>query len=539
MTSNTPAARRIPVWILALALVLVTLAVYSPTLHNGFVDFDDPGYILNNPHVRTGFTFDNIAWAFTSFDMGNWHPVTWLSHMLDCRLYGLSPAGHHATSIVLHALNALLLFLLLQAATGAPWRSLMVAALFAVHPLNVESVSWLSERKSLLCMLFSLVAVGLYARYAASPSRSRYCALVAAFLLALMSKPMAVTLPALLLLLDYWPLRRFDPASPDRIATLRHLVVEKLPLFALCAASAVVTILAQHHGEAVSSLARLPLSVRLANAAVSTAIYLRRLVWPNDLAYFYPHRGSNLPPTQAVAAFAVLAAIATLVWIFRRHRPLVFGILFFAIAIAPVIGILQVGLQSMADRYAYLPFLGLFTAIVWELSDLALRIRIPSFARRLVGILVIGVFATVAVHTQAYWHDSVALFTRAHDVTPLPNLYIETNLAAALLDRGDFDSALEHFRLAEQVAPQSFVPHFNIGVISLRTGEIPTAIFEFTRASRCNTTPQNQALALYNLGATFAAAGDRQHALATYQDLERRFGPSEQVDARIAELLKK
>jgi len=503
---------------LAAALGLVTLAVYAPTLGNGFVQFDDPGYVTANPHVQAGLTAKNAGWAFTTFDQGNWHPLTWLSHMLDVQLYGLQPAGHHATSILLHALNAILLFLLLAAATRMPWRSLLVAALFALHPINVETVAWVAERKSLLCMFFSLVTVGLYGWYARAPHWRRYLAVVFAFALALMSKPMAVTLPVVLLLVDFWPLGRMDfsDRSTPALPRLWTLTLEMLPLFAMSLASSWVTIVAQKHSEAISDLVRLPLWVRFENAALAYTAYLRKMVWPTDLAYFYPHRGLNVSGAHAALAALFLIAISLLVARFRTRRHLVFGWLFFLVTLLPVIGILQVGLQSMADRYAYLPFLGLFTAVVWELADLASRPRFPVAVAVSAIILLLVLAADRTITTESYWRSSVALFTRAHEVTQPPNLFIETNLAAALLDEGRATEALYHFRVAEQLAPGIFAPHYNVGYLLARQGEFDGAVVEFQAALACPTEPSNQVRALNSLGIAYLNLGRRNEALTAF-----------------------
>ena len=503
---------------LALFLALATFAVYAPTLRNGFVEFDDPAYVTANAHVQQGLTLHNLEWAFTSFDEANWHPLTWLSHMADVQFFGLSPAGHHATSILLHAINAVFLFLLLRRGTGYTWRSLLVAALFALHPLNVENVAWIAERKSLLCMFFSLATVACYGRYVAAPTQKRYLAVVIAFALALMSKPMAVTLPVLLLLLDYWPLDRVREGEPYRPQFFR-LLREKLSLFLMSFASSLITIDAQKQGHAVSDLVHLPFSERLANAAVATVTYARRSFWPNDLSYFYPHPGASLAAWRVVAAIVLLIAVTYVVIRFRERRHLLVGWFLFLVALLPVIGILQVGIQAMADRYAYLPTIGIFIIIVWELADLIARLRISTAISATLAIAALASLAATTISTEHYWRDSLTLFTRAHAVARIPNSYIETNYAAALLDHHRDAEALEHFRAAEKLAPNDFIPHYNVGYLLAQQNDFRGAATEYEEALRCAKLPSSQARALYSLGIAYLNLGDRRQAADAFNRL--------------------
>jgi protein O-mannosyl-transferase len=515
VTDNSTRERT--VWLLAALLFFATLAVYAPTLRNGFVEFDDPAYVTSNSHVQQGLTLHNVAWAFTSFDEANWHPLTWLSHMADVQFFGLSPAGHHASSILLHTINATFLFLLLQQATGYRWRSLVVAALFALHPMNVENVSWVAERKSLLCMFFSLVTVALYGRYTLAPHWRRYLLVVTALALALMSKPMAVTLPVLLLLFDYWPLKRVNLGGGA--STFLALIREKIPLFAMCAISSVVTIVAQHRGHAVSDLIHLPFSARLANAVVATVTYARRTLWPNDLSYFYPHPGATLTYGAILAAVLTLIIISAVVYRFHEHRPLVVGWLMFLVALLPVIGILQVGSQAMADRYAYLPTIGLFIAVIWTASDFIAQRSITPAIPATLAIATLIALSAVTVVTEHYWYDNLTLFTRAHAVARVPNSYIETNYAAALLDHHRYDEALEHFRAAEQLAPNDFVPHYNVGHLLAQRGDFTTAAAEYEEALRCAKQPASRARVLYSLGITYMNLGDSRQAADAFGQL--------------------
>src|SRR5208282_5388815 len=361
--------------LLGALLVLATLLLYGSVTHDEFLLFDDSQYVTRNIHVSTGLNFGNAAWAFTTFHEANWHPLTWLSHMADCQLFGLNSGPHHLVNIALHAVNVVLLFFLLQRATGAVWRSFFVAALFAVHPLNVETVAWVAQRKSLLCTLFSLLTIAAYGRYARGPDWKKYLVVVAAFALALMSKPMAMSLPLVLLLLDYWPLERYEDL-PFRRKWVR-LSLEKLPLLLLSAASSVVTTVAQRSRGAVAWESILPLSWRLQNAIVSYVAYIGKTGWPAKLAVFYPHPLHSLSWSDVIAAAIILVAITMAVLHFHRARYLAMGWFLFVITLIPVIGIIQVGRQAMADRYAYIPCIGLFIILAWGLSDVVTAAAIP------------------------------------------------------------------------------------------------------------------------------------------------------------------
>src|SRR5208282_4275488 len=332
--------------LLGALLVFATMLLYSCVRHHEFLDFDDSQYVTKNIHVSTGLKFDNVVWAFTTFYAANWHPLTWLSHMMDCQLFGLNSGSQHLVNVALHAANVLLLFLLLRRATGAVWRSFLVAALFAVHPLNVETVAWLAQRKSLLSTLFSLLTIAAYGWYVRRPGWKKYLVVVVAFSLALMSKPMAVSLPLVLLLLDYWPLERYEDL-PFRRKWVR-LSIEKLPLLAMSAASSALTMAAQRSGGAVADTSVLPPSLRLGNAIVSYVAYIGKMFWPAKLAIFYPHPQHSLPWSDVIAAAVILVAITMSVLYFHRARYLAMGWFLFGIMLVPVIGIIQVGRQGMA-----------------------------------------------------------------------------------------------------------------------------------------------------------------------------------------------
>jgi tetratricopeptide (TPR) repeat protein len=521
---------RLPIWATAALLGLATLAVYLPATQNGFVDFDDRDYVTHNLHVQAGLGWRNVGWAFRSIDAANWHPLTWISHMADCQVFGLNPAGHHAVSVLLHALNAVLLFLLLDRATGFRWRSFWVAALFALHPLNVETVAWVSERKSLLSMLFSLLAVACYGWYVRSPERpraqrvQRYLAVVFFFAMALFSKPMAVTLPVVLLILDYWPLQRLSvPISTSDVGLvckrLGSLFFEKIPLFAMSIASSWITIVAQHRGAAMSSMAVLTMRQRIGNAIVSYAKYIGKMFWPSGLSYYYPHPGNRLPPWEIWAAGILLITITAAVWRYRERRHLVFGWKLFVVTLLPVIGIVQVGLQAMADRYAYIPLIGLFVLMVWELSEAAERWRITAIAQASAAAIVTVALSVVTVINIGYWHDSVTLCAHAREVIPFLDTRIETNLGAALLDSGRASEGIAHFKIAESLAPDMFIPHFNIGYAVAQAGNNSSAVPELQEAVRTAAGVEEKTRALNRLAVAYMDLGKNEQAEQAFSRL--------------------
>ena len=358
--------------ILCLLLVVATLALYNPVNRHPFVNYDDDRYVTGNAHIHNGVNGDTIAWAFSSTEQGNWHPLTWLSHALDYQLFHQNPAGHHFTSVLIHAANAVLLFLFLIYVTRRLGPSLFVAALFALHPINVESVAWVAERKNVLCTFFFFATLIAYCWYARQPDWRRYLAFTGLFVLGLMSKPMVITLPFVLLLLDYWPLGRIRGGKGDAPhASVSKLIVEKIPLMALSAASAVVTMQAQRAGGAVRSTAQFSLGVRLENATVAYAMYLWKMIWPSHLAPIYPHPGDALAGWQVGTSVLVLLAVTWVALNFRAKRYLLTGWLWFLGTLVPVIGLVQVGDQAMADRYAYIPLVGIFIMIAWGIADLA------------------------------------------------------------------------------------------------------------------------------------------------------------------------
>jgi len=464
--------------LLGALLVAIVVLLYRSVLQHDFLRlWDDDAYVTDNPHVRTGLTLVNMRWAFTSFEQSNWHPVTWLSHMLDCQFFGLNPAAQHGVNVLLHAANVLLLFWILQKATGAVWHSFFVALLFAVHPLNVETVAWIAQRKSLLSALFSLLTVAAYGWYVRRGGWTRYLLLVFLFGLPLMAKPMAVSLPLLLLLFDYWPLRRYEELAAPRRWT--KLTLEKLPLFAMSAGSSVLTEMAQGAGGSVMGLSLLPVSIRIENAAISYVAYLGKIVWPAKLATYYPLRFSP-PLGDAIASAAILIAISALALYLRRSRYIAVGWFFFVISMLPVIGIVQVGFQGMADRYTYIPAIGLMIALVWGVADAVL-------ARVSLSVVALCIAIALSVTTARYlpsWQNSVTLFAHARAAWGQPDMWLEQLYGNALFSAGRIDEALEHYQASCVIQPRTEYCHYNIAHIFLGRGQSHDAIREYDLALR-------------------------------------------------------
>jgi len=460
-------------WIFCLLLALVTVAVYGGAFSSDFIRFDDPRYVTENRNVSGGLTLDGVAWAFTTFFKSNWHPVTWLSHMLDVELYGLNPAGHHATNLLLHVANSLLLFAVLRTATRAPRRSALVAALFALHPTHVESVAWVAERKDVLSTLFWLLATASYVAYARRGGVARYAATALLLLLGLAAKAMLVTLPFVFLLLDYWPLERL---RFDRSAM--RLLVEKLPFLGIAAAFAVVTFTAQTTGGAVALGDPVPFHLRAANAVVSYGLYVWQTVWPVDLALLYPHPylpgGTPWRGWQVVFAGAGLLAASAVFLRARRHRYLAVGWLWFLGTLLPVIGIVQVGAQGMADRYTYVPCIGLYVIAAWGGADLVRRAsrRGEGFgvAPALVALVALAALGIASHRQVGYWRDTILLFE--HSLAVAPGGYaLHNNLANELFDRGRPDDAIRHYRRALEIKPDYYIAHKSLGKALRNRGE--------------------------------------------------------------------
>jgi Tfp pilus assembly protein PilF len=488
--------------VLSLILFLGTLVLYFPTLDSAFVNYDDPAYVTANAHVLQGLSGKNIVWACTAAVEANWHPLTWMSHMADVQLFGTNPRGHHIVSIVLHAFNVVLLFFVLRRATGFVIRSAVVAALFAVHPLNVECVAWVAERKSLLSMFFLLVALVAYGWYASKRSVGRYSLVALLFALGLAAKPMVVTLPILLLAWDYWPLRRLDSDSdtPGDRPTFLRLAVEKIPLLALSAASSWITLYAQRAGGALGNTELLPLSQRLGNAIYSYAAYLGKGIWPVGLAVFYPHPEGSLATWKVMAAALLLLILTGLAWRSRdRHRYLLAGWLWYLVAMIPMIGIVQVGRQAMADRYAYLPFVGLFVIAVWGGAELFAQLKFSTFAQGAITMAALLVYASMAFLQINYWHNSYTLFSHALAVTTR-NGIAEDNLGTALMEMGRPDLAQPHFEAAAEYIPQLSTAHYNLGVLQQQQNHPDMARREYELALQYSSDATEAAQTHSNLG---------------------------------------
>ena len=477
-----------PDLLILLGLAVVTFALYAQVIGHQFITLDDPTYIQENPMVNRGVTLAGLAWAFTTFHAANWHPLTWISHMIDCQLFGMN-AGHQLLlNALIHVANTLLVFWFLLRTTHARWPSALVAALFALHPLHVESVAWASERKDTLSTFFGLLSLIAYSRYAEAPAISRYIWVAVTLALGLLAKPMLVTWPLVMLLLDYWPLGRVNGQPARRSLggggwlVVRGLVVEKIPLFALVAASAVMTLIAQSREGAVRTLGHEAITLRLSNALVSYAKYLLLTFWPNDLAVYYPFAG--IPAWRIIGAASLLIGITVFCVSQRRIRPyLMVGWLWFLGTLVPVIGIVQVGGQIMADRYFYIPSIGLLMALVFGLADIAKSWRVGPLLSAGAAAAVLLILATLTNAQIQRWHDSFTLFEHTLAVTP-PNLRIEHNLGVALGLGDRYDEAAAHFEKALQIDPNFYDDLVVMGVTRAHQGRLPEAMEYFRTAIR-------------------------------------------------------
>ncbi len=536
----TPASpsRRSHILLIGVVIALATVGVYWQVTENDFINFDDPDYVASNQHVLSGLTASGVNWAFTAYHSSNWHPITWLSHMFDAQIYGPKPGGHHFTNVLFHVANSWLLFGLLLRMTGARWRSAMVAALFALHPLHVESVAWVSERKDVLSTFFGLLSIWAYVRYAQAPNAESPPAitrswsnpgwyLLALLLLAigLMSKPMLVTLPCVLLLLDYWPLRRFifspvdrPPIAKFRPASITFLILEKIPFLILSAASCVATFYVQKASGAVLSLTYSSIESRVANAFVAYGTYLQKTFWPADLSVFYPLTARGWSSEETIASTLVLLVITVaVVFAARKSSYLLVGWLWFIGTLVPVIGLVQVGRQGLADRYTYLPHIGLFIMLVWGAAELWRGLRLPRAAALGVAVAILVALGVLTAHQVSYWRDSKTLFTHALTVTPrnyvayavLSNvlneegkisealemceqaLLLSPQYPEALNTRGNlylkqekYAEAVETYREAAKVDPTFPDPHAGMGSAYMKMGQLPEAEAESREALR-------------------------------------------------------
>jgi tetratricopeptide (TPR) repeat protein len=514
-------------WIIA-ALVVVPGVLFARALPYGFVNFDDPHYVTSNWHVRAGLCRESIWWAFTSTDHANWFPLTWLSLELDATLYGMNAAGFRLTNLLLHLASTMLLYCTLKKTTGATLKSACVAALFALHPLHVESVVWVTERKDMLSGLFWMLTLLAYERYASRPTLVRYGSVAVFLFLGMAAKPMAVTLPFVLLLLDYWPLKRWRDApvvnrgkgarpptdEPYAAASPRKLILEKIPLLILSLTSSLVTMAVQQRGGAIPTEESLPIAQRLVNMPISYVIYLAKAAWPTNLAVFYPHPGDKQSVGLALAALALLVAVTCWVAVRRRQEPyLAVGWLWYVGTLVPVIGLVQVGRQAYADRYTYLPLIGIFLAVVWGLEEV---VRRGWASRKIVLVFALATLVTFSVCTWeqvGYWRDDVVLWQHALKVTG-PNLQAYENIAEALLLRGLSDDALPYLEELTARAPHFTAGHINLGVALMNVGKTAEARAQLEEALRLD--PQN-ADAHHNLALLLDAGGKSDEAVRHLQ----------------------
>jgi len=533
-----PSHRKVPPFrryalefLICLFLIVAILAVFWQVRNHEFLTYDDNDYVTANLHVKAGLTLKGIIWAFTATEADNWHPLTWLSHMLDCQLYGLKPAGHHLSSLLLHMVNTLLLFLVLKRITGALWASSFVAALFALHPLHVESVAWVAERKDVLSTFFWILTMWTYVRYTEHPRLNRYLLVLLSYALGLMSKPMLVTLPFVLLLVDYWPLGRlqFGPLSghhrlnTDKSKDSRDqrsfalLVLEKIPFFVLAAVSSLLTFFVQRSAGAVASLGLVPLETRVANALVSYASYIGKMIWPHRLAVFYPY-SDTLSMGQVAGAVLLLGCVSLLVILWTRRRPyLTVGWLWYLGTLVPVIGLVQVGEQAMADRYTYVPLIGLFTIMAMGVPDILSGWRYRRIVMAVSGGLVLSIFMVITWLQAGYWQNGVTLFEHSLEVTA-NNSLSQYSLGVALHHQGKIQEAIAHYTEALRIKPEYAEAHNNLGFVLAQQGKIQEAIAHYTEALRIKP---DYPTAHTNLGIILAQQGRNQEAITHFVEALR------------------
>jgi protein O-mannosyl-transferase len=508
---------RLDFWI-CLLLVISILWVYWPVRNFSFVNFDDRQYVTRNYHVQAGFTLESMRWAFTAREVCNWHPLTWLSHMLDCRIYGMNPGHHHMTNVLFHVLNTLLLFYIFKRISGSLWGSAYIAALFALHPLHVESVAWVAERKDVLSTFFWMLTLWSYARYVESSRLDKYLLLILFYILGLMAKPMIATLPFVMLLLDYWPLKRFQlRLSRNESPAIQKpfyfgLIREKIPLFLLSAASGVVTYLVQKSGGAVDSLAAIPFHDRIANALVSYIGYIWKMFWPHNLAVLYPYPKSTAM-WEIAGAGLLLIIISVFVFRMLSSKPyLAVGWLWYLGTLVPVIGIVQVGSQASADRYTYVPLIGIFIMAAWGVSDWVSKRHHRKTGLFAVAATILSLLMMTSRLQVKYWANSVTLFEHAINVTS-DNSIAQLNLGEALAEQGNIEKAAKHYKAALKIKPNLVGAHLNIGVYFRNKGEFDKAINHFSKVLQ---EKSDYAVAYYELGDTLEKKGDMSGAIKHY-----------------------
>jgi protein O-mannosyl-transferase len=523
-----PGAAKARPRLIGLLLALFTLLAYMPVARDGFVNYDDQLYVTDNRVVQNGLTWAGVQWAFTHVVCSNWHPLTIMSHMLDCRLYGLSASGHHLTNVLLHTASVVLLFLVLREMTGFPWRSAFVAAVFAIHPLRVESVAWVAERKDVLSGLFFMLTLWAYVRHVRHPfSIRRYLAVVFLFSLALLSKPMVVTLPFVLLLLDYWPLNRLSVTTPAPVVAgngdlLKNhsipwqLILEKIPLLALSGATCMATMAAQE-----DVIVPVPLALRIGNAVVSCVVYLRQMFCPTELAVLYPYPQNGLPGWEITLAVVLLAAVSTGAFLQRRRRPyLLIGWLWYLGMLVPAIGLVQSGLRAHADRYTYLPQIGLYLLLTWAAADLCAIWRHRRLVQAVATAAAILVLAGCLVLTEnqlLYWRDSESLFRHTLAVTK-DNDVAHLNLGTAFQDEGRLNEALAEYRASAGLNPGYSCVHKNLGSVLDALGRPEEALTEYRLALQLEPSLP----ALHDgIGIVFVELGRFDEAMSEFSEAAR------------------
>ena len=512
--------------LLAVALAVATLLLYLPALRNGFVGLDDPDYVTRNGHVQQGLTLANAKWAFgTENPVSNWHPLTWLSHMLDVDLYGGRAFGHHFTNVLLQAADVVLLFLLFVAATGEAMKSAAVALLFAVHPLNVEAVAWVAERKTVLCMIFFLGASCAYVWYAKKPSVARYAMVVVLFALGLLSKVMVVTLPLALLAMDYWPLQRMKDEREGGFSwkAALKLGTEKLPLLAMSAGASVMTLYIHHREHALAS--GFPVSWQVKNGTYCYLAYLGKFFWPVRLGAFYPHPENSLSCLVLGFVAIALTGISALIWKFRERQYLAAGWIWYLATLFPMVGYIQSGRQGMADRYIYIPMVGVIFALVWLIADLAKEKKWNPRVLSLVLLLATAPCVYLTETQIGYWRDSYTLFAHTLAVTSRNGL-IENSFGSVLYERGDVAGAEQHFEAALIYAPDLPTPHYNLAMIRQRENRVAEAEREYKIALQLTTDPMEAAPTHNNLGVLYMAAQNYPGATAEF-DAAIKLNPAE------------
>lgn len=538
---NDPRSKKL---LISLLLILSTLLIYRPVKDYWFINYDDTMYVTFNGRVQSGLSWKNIIWSFTNVSASdNWHPLTWLSHMLDCQLYGLNATGHHFMSLSIHLANVTILFLLLNYLTGAFWRSAFVAALFALHPLNVQSVAWIAERKNVLSTMFWLLTMWTYARYVREGGWKRYLLVILTFVLGLMSKPMVVTLPFVLLLMDYWPLNRLEllngehqvapsetnqitgqtsqvsaaPTFISRVAPFLklggRLILEKVPLFLLAFLTSSITYIAQHSGDTMLMGKNLPFFIRLVNAIIVYGKYTYKMIYPTRLAFFYPYPASFSLPLATLLALLIIA-ISVISWRSKK-KYLFFGWFWFIGTLIPVIGLIQVGGQEMADRYTYVPLIGLFILITWLAVDISKRLAYQQQLLTVMGISILLALALCTRHQLSYWRDSATLMSHAISVTS--NNYIAyNNLGNAYMDIGDTEEALKNFNLSIENSPLFLLAHFNRGVALLTLDREDEALASFNFVLAVGLDREVAAKVHARLGEMAAMKGRKVEAASHY-----------------------